>query len=71
MSSNPYDPFEGLDIPPALEASFQRHRQHLADLVVSLRQAGVSEEQIEVSVNVIVESYKGELLHAIKAMRRI
>lgn len=60
-----------MEIPAELEASLQRHRKHLADLVASLRQAGVSEEQIELSVNVIVESYKGELLNAIKAMRRI
>lgn len=69
VSSDLSDPFEGVEIPPALEASFQRHRQHLADLVVSLRQAGVSEEQIEASVSGIVESYKVELIHAIKAMR--
>ena len=71
MFSKPYDPFDGMDIPPELEASFQRHRKHLADLVGNLRQAGISEEQIEMSVNVIVESYRGELLNAIKAMRRI
>lgn len=71
MFSTPHDPFEGLEIPQELEASFHRHRQHVADLVGSLRQAGISEEQIEVSVNVIVESYRSELLNAIKAMRRV
>lgn len=63
------DLFEDLEIPQELEASLQRHRQHLGQLVSTLKMAGVGEEQIEHSVSVIVASYKEELLEAIKMMR--
>jgi len=65
-----HDPFLGLDIPPELEESLQRHRQHLARLVIDLRCAGVQEAQIEHSVSVIVDSYKEELIRAMKRMMR-
>ena len=64
------DPFDGLAIPAELEDSLQRHRENLARLVVTLRSAGLSEEQIEESVSVIVASYKSELLRTIKSMMR-
>jgi hypothetical protein len=64
------DPFAGLDVPEALHASLERHRQNLARLILSLQSAGVSEEQIENSVSVVVASYKEELLRAIKTMMR-
>lgn len=64
------DPFEGLEVPDALHASLQRHRENLAHLVRSLQSAGVGEEQIEASVTVVVESYRDELLRAIKNMMR-
>jgi hypothetical protein len=58
----------GVAIPPVLHASVERHRAHLARLVVSLQRAGVSESQIEASVNAVVASYKAELLEAIKSL---
>lgn len=64
------DPFSNLQIPPELEASLQRHREHLAQLVTTLRSAGVDEAQIEESVSVIVASYKDELTHAMKRLMR-
>ena len=62
------DPFEGLEVPEALQSSLQRHRANLVQLVKSLYSAGLNDEQIEASVSVIVESYKEELLRAIKAL---
>ena len=64
------DPFQGLEIPPQLEDSLQRHRDNLARLVRSLRTAGCSEEQIDQSVSAVVASYKEELTRAIKLLVR-
>ncbi len=62
----PHDPFGDLDIPPELEESLNRHREHLGKLVINLRAAGVHDSQIEESVSVLVASYKDELLRTIK-----
>jgi hypothetical protein len=64
------DPFRDLDIPPQLEANLQRHREHLSRLVVTLRSAGIDEQQIEDSVSAIVDSYKTELIRTMKEMVR-
>ena len=64
------DPFADIKIPEPLQESLQRHRQNLATLVANLQSVGVQEEQIEASVSVMVDSYKQELLRAIKAMVR-
>ncbi len=64
------DPFAGMEIPDALHESIERHRANLFRLITSLQSAGVSDEQIETSVSVIVASYKEELLRAIKTMVR-
>lgn len=64
------NPFADLDIPPELEESITRHRVHLAQLVQSMKIAGVSETQIEESVSVLIASYKEELMRAIKSMVR-
>jgi dihydroxyacid dehydratase/phosphogluconate dehydratase len=64
------DPFDGLDVPDALQESLDRHRGNLAKLISTLHSAGVSDDQIEFSVSTIVFSYKQELLRAIKAMVR-
>jgi hypothetical protein len=64
------DPFAGLEIPEPLLGSMQRHRENLAKLVVNLQSVGLSEPQIEASVSVIVDSYKEELLRAIKMLVR-
>ena len=62
------DPFDGLEVPEALQSSLQRHRENLVQLVRCLHSAGLDDQQIEASVSVIVESYKEELLRAIKAL---
>ncbi len=62
------DPFADLEIPEALQQSLGRHRENLARLISNLKSAGLDEQQIDVSVSVIVESYKEELLRAIKAL---
>jgi hypothetical protein len=62
------DPFADLEIPPELEQSLQRHREHLVQLVVTMRSAGIDEAHIDESVSVIVASYKEELLRAVKRM---
>ncbi len=64
------DPFEGLQVPEALYASLERHRENLVQLVRNLKSAGIGEAQIEASVSVIVASYREELLRAIKSMMR-
>ena len=64
------DPFQEIDIPPELEDSIRRHREHLARLIANLRLAGVDEAHIEQSVSVIIESYKAELTLAVKRMMR-
>jgi len=64
------DPFSDLEIPAELEESLQRHRENLVRLATTLRCAGVDETQIEQSVSVIVDSYKEELIRAMKRMMR-
>jgi hypothetical protein len=64
------DPFGDLEVPEALRTSLERHRENLARLIRSLQSAGVSDEQIETSVSVVVASYKEELVRAIKTMVR-
>lgn len=53
-----------------LQESLQRHLAHLTQLVSSLRSVGLSEDQIEQSVSTLVESYRGELMRAMKALAR-
>jgi hypothetical protein len=64
------DPFGDFAIPTELEESIQRHREHLAKLVASLRSAGINEAQIEESISVLVASYKNELILAMKRIKR-
>ena len=64
------DPFGDLTIPEPLQESMKRHRDNLANLVANLQSVGLSEPQIEASVSVIVDSYKEELLRAIKVLVR-
>lgn len=64
------DPFSDLQIPEPLQESMQRHRDNLARLVTNLQSMGLSEPQIEASVSVVVDSYKEELLRAIKVLVR-
>lgn len=60
---------DGGELPPELHASVQRHRAHLAELVASLRQAGLSDELINDSVRDLIESYRSELTDALRALR--
>jgi hypothetical protein len=62
-------PEEG-DLPSELQASVQRHREHLTALVTSLRSAGLPEEMIDASVRQLVESYGVELSAALRALRK-
>jgi hypothetical protein len=64
------DPFAGIEVPPELEVSIQRHRANLVQFILSLQSAGVSEDQIEESVTVIVRSYKEELIRTLKTLVR-
>lgn len=75
MNSSPVsaaesDPFSDLDVPPELDESLQRHRRHIMDLMLTLRSAGLAQEQIEASVSIMIASYKQELLDTIKRLMR-
>ncbi len=63
------DPFAELDVPPPLEVSLARHRRHLAELVSTMKMAGVNDRQIEESVSVLIAAYKEELMAAIRRMK--
>lgn len=57
-----------IDIPPILRESVARHEVNLARLLQSLRAAGMDEPQIEAAVTVVIDSYKCELLAAIRTL---
>lgn len=63
------DPFAALKVPPPLEESLARHRGHLAELVHTMKMAGISDRQIEESVSVLIVAYKEELMAAIRRMK--
>jgi hypothetical protein len=54
-------------MPAPLQASIDRHRAHLAQLVTALRAAGVAETQVEASVNTLMATYRAELMLALKS----
>lgn len=56
-----------LDMPEQLRAVAARHEQHVTKLVVQLRSFGMEEEAIQRSVDELIESYRAELVSAIKA----
>jgi len=62
---------EALEIPSELHASVMRHQAHLAELVASLRAAGLQEAMVETSVRGLVDSYARELTAAIHAMAQV
>ena len=64
------DPFADFEIPTELVPSLNRHRENIARFVISLHSLGLGEKEIESSVSLIVDSYKDELLSAIRAMKR-
>lgn len=61
------DPAFAAEVPPALQASIDRHRAHLVQLVASLRAAGIAEDQVEASVNMLMASYRAELISVLKS----
>jgi hypothetical protein len=67
VATHPH-PFE-MGIPPALQASVERHQANLVSLLHSFRAAGLGEAQIEAAVTVVIDSYKHELLQAIRTIR--
>jgi len=48
--------------------SVARHQENLLRLMESLRAAGMEEAQIEAAVTTLIDSYKQELLEAIRAL---
>lgn len=66
---NPSPTFaSAVDIPAELMDSVIRHQAHLAELIATLRGAGVSEEMVEASVRTLVDSYADELTIAIRGI---
>jgi hypothetical protein len=63
------DPFADLDVPPSLEECLMRHRRHVAELVRTMKMAGISDETIAESVSALVALYKEELMVAIREMK--
>lgn len=60
-----------LEVPAELHDSVARHQAHLAELVASLRTAGLQEEMIDSSVRMLVDRYAEELTAAIRAMGKM
>ena len=60
----------GLSVPPALQAGIDRHRTHLAQLVITLRAAGVPEAQVAASVATLSASYRTELIQVLKSLSK-
>jgi hypothetical protein len=57
-----------VEIPPVLQESVVRHQANLARLMQSLRAAGMDEAEIEAAVTAVIDSYKRELLQAIRSL---
>ena len=62
------DEFEGIDLPPSLRDLAKRHQRNVADLVGRLRDVGLDEATIEAAVDQLVESYRSQLVVAVKAI---
>ncbi|WP_297489420.1 hypothetical protein [Acidocella sp.] len=60
----------GLTVPAALQPSIERHRAHLAQLILSLRAAFVPEAQIEASIRTLSASYRAELIQVLKSLMK-
>ncbi|MBW4024388.1 MAG: hypothetical protein HIU92_14900 [Proteobacteria bacterium] len=58
----------GLEIPPVLRDSVARHQANLLRLLESFRAAGMDDAQIEPAVTVVIDSYRRELLDAIRSL---
>ncbi|MDE2390201.1 MAG: hypothetical protein KGL65_01200, partial [Rhodospirillales bacterium] len=57
---------QGMEIPPTLQVSVQRHQDSLVRLVGNLRVAGLSAGQIEESINMLVETYRAGLASVLR-----
>lgn len=57
-----------LTVPDVLRPSLERHRANLERLIGNLHAAGMNEAQIESAVTMLVDTYRAELLAAIKAL---
>lgn len=57
---------QGMEIPPTLQASVQRHQANLVRLAGNLHVAGLSAGQIEESINMLVETYRAGLASALR-----
>lgn len=55
-------------VPPELRASVARHQENLLRLIESLRAAGMQEAEIESALSTLIDSYKHELLEAIRSL---
>jgi hypothetical protein len=56
-------------LPPQIALSMERHKARVAELVASLRSAGMPEDAILTSVRSVVASYEQELLAALSALK--
>lgn len=57
------------DMPDELRGVAKRHQQHIGELVSKLESLGINDETIERSVDQLIQSYRAELLEAIKALK--
>jgi hypothetical protein len=64
------DSFYEIEIPEELRGVASRHRQHVAELISSLRSFGVDDQGVERSVDELIGSYRAELVTAIKTLKR-
>jgi len=55
-------------LPPGLVSSVERHKQRLADLVDSMRRAGLPESVICSSVRTVSSSFGDELIAAARSL---
>lgn len=60
--------FYGVEVPVELQRVSERHQQHIAELVTTLRSAGLTEHSIEDAVDRLVASYRSQLLEAVKSI---
>jgi hypothetical protein len=57
-----------IDIPDALRPSVRRHQDNLMRLITTCRTAGIADREIEDSVTTVINSYRDELIAAIKQL---
>jgi hypothetical protein len=55
-----------LKLPPRLRDAVRRHHDNLAQLVLTLRSAGLDETAIRGNVDALVDHYRSELVSAVQ-----